>query len=291
MFAGKVTNSTSVQFQNFSNNLSTFLLYDSENATLPIESTKTYTIPETSKLDYTERLSYRFNNDPTQEDYTWFGMYISMGVAGIVVNIFIMLVLIYGTNVSKEVKIQLINLAVADLLMSIFDTIHLAMFILLVPFPAKTGLCKLYCYIRRIAHCVGLLISVVISIERFVIFYFPFKMREYTNTHKHIAMSIAWICAALAAINDAVNAEIKPKGDVFVCRVYQSAMLSRSAFEWLIAVQYILPSLIIVTLYILVFVKIYFQQSSRCKNIASHKGRLLVKVGCFLSYMSQAREQ
>ena len=280
MFTGKVTNSTSVEFQNFANNLSTFLLFESENVTVPIESTRTYTISETLKMDYTERLPFDFNNDSAQKDYTWFGMYISMGVVGIVVNIFIMLVLIYGTNVSKEVKIQLIHLAVADLLMSIFDTTHLAMIMLRAPFPANTGLCKLYRYIRRIAHGVGLLISVVISIERFVIFYFPFKMREYTNTHKHIAMSIAWICAALAAIIDAVNAQIKPKRDVFVCRVYESAMLSRSTFEWLIAVQYILPSLIIVTLYTLVFVKIYFQQSSRCKNIVSHKGRLLVKVGC-----------
>ena len=277
----RFTNPTALQDNNFHNNQTTNLSYESNNSVFFSEVTRTYMLSESTFSGYevnsTTTYDYEYFYNPFKEDYVWLGACILMGLIGFVLNVFVLLVVSYGDNISKEVKIQVINLAIADILMSVLETVTEAIYYLNLPFPNNIALCKIYRFVRRIAAYISLLICTVISVERFVIFFFPFKVSRYTKTRKCVAMAVTWACATLVAIRPVVDAEVVLNGpDRYKCVVYYSLILTEVGNIWLVSLQYIVPSLVIITLYTLIFIKMSFPRTSnlRCHSSSQKKKEL-----------------
>ena len=121
----------------------------------------------------------------------------------------------------------MINLALADLLMAVFDILHNLIYYLHLPFPNNVVLCKFYCFARWISIILSLLIATAISIERFVIVFFPFKASQNRSAHKCITMAVAWLCAALLSIVVPLGAELRHVGNLSQCIVVHSIISTK----------------------------------------------------------------
>ena len=233
---------------------------------------------DSTMADYESKNTTGYIYTPAEADYPWLGAYLIMAFLGFVLNLLVILAIGFGNNVNKEVKTQMINLSIADLIMAIFESVYLILNTFGLSFPNSLALCKVYLYLRRISNYVGLLISLVISIERFVIVFFPFKVAQYTQTHKFLAMTFAWICSAIIAIDRAVDGDILLQGATYHCLAYRSTILSQIEIIWLIGIEYLVPSVIIITLYTLAFIKISLQKISVARCHSSRRKEELFKV-------------
>ena len=245
--------------------------YTSENETFSPEITRTYQLSVSTVADYEKDITTKHNYIKTIDGSVWFGSVVSMGILGLVLNLFVILVVTRGANISRKVIVQIINLAVADLLMAIFATLNGTIYFFQLSFPNCIVLCRLYRYMNSIAYSISLLVSVVISIERFAIVFFPFRISLYRQTHKCIAMAAAWIYVSLAAIHSAVYAIIKQRGAENYCLI--------SASPGWESLQFIVLSLVIITLYIAVFIKLCVEKASKIRcNIVANKKKNFEKV-------------
>ena len=223
----------------------------------------------------------------TTGSYCWLGVYMCMTALGLCLNTLTIFIIQKGSNVSKEIRLQIINLAIADLLMTVVDASQLILWELNLPFPASLPLCQFYRFVRRISCYGSLLCSVSISLERFVIVFFPFRATRYTSTHKLTVISVVWICAALSAIRGIVDAAILDNNGVLFCGLTSSTVLPHNVYLWLLSLEYIIPAFIIVVAYSMVFIKLGTQKCSNIRRNSSNQWRKdldKVRQKCFTEF-------
>ena len=127
-------------------------------------------------------------------------VYIAETTLGVLINILLITVIKLGSHTSKEVHVQLINLAIADM---VFGATTCAMAIVgqnLTPYslyPQSEVVCILVVFTYSGLMWSSSLWRMTISIERFVVIYFPFRARNYTHKKKVIVAIAVWICCLL----------------------------------------------------------------------------------------------
>ena len=244
---------------------------------LEIFNDTTYTPYETTSTDdmFTESTStastttdFILGNDVSldAEGYALLSTYMSIAIVGLILNLSTIFIISLGKNVSQEVKIQLVNLAIADLLMSIFDPLKNSL--LLFPdlsFLGNLSLCRFYIFLKQAAHNGSLFCNAALSLERFVIIFFPFKASKYSKSHKFIVIAIIWICASLPSAGNVIDAEIVQDGDISQC-VAVGYILPFEVDVWLNTLQYLLPAGIIIVVYFVIYIKLCFDKSNRTKR-------------------------
>lgn len=105
---------------------------------------------------------------------------------GILLNLLTIITISRGKHTGREVKIQLMNLAVADLLSAASLPISVTRQI---KFPPSDLFCKLFTtFVRGIFT----LWNMTISLERVVICYFPLKARRYRKKQKLMVATSVW---------------------------------------------------------------------------------------------------
>lgn len=188
-------------------------------------------------------------------------VYLLMAVTGLVLNTLTIYIVKKGKSISSDIKISVINLAVADILMCVFDSSFLATIFFGFPFPQSVLACKIYRFFRRIGHHCSLLCSVVISLERFVAVFFPNKAAQYTRAKRLIVVGAVWFCAALPGIRGLISGTILEGFGVSYCLVSPSPFLPAIVAEWLLQLEYIVPALVIAVVYVAVFVKLNIRKT------------------------------
>ena len=219
------------------------------------------------------------NNDTTLTIYgfmlfsqmkpPWFFVYCCLAmVFGVILNILTIFVLKMGRRIGKDIKFQLVNLVVADLLTAcclptwyivdilMTDTEHVAL-----ESPGYR-MCQVIIWVVLGVTGASPLFNMLISLERFIVICFPLRARFYTKTLKRIAVAMTWITAfageAYLFTLDASDSEYTTEGTSLVemCRV---RVRTASVLVWIL-IQISIPTLTIIFCYICVVIKLCRRQ-------------------------------
>ena len=201
------------------------------------------------------------------EEFVIGSSFILMGLLGVLFNIFTLFVLTLGKNISKKVKIQLINLAIADLLLAILRTPSAVLGPLTISFPESPTLCRFHAISTIMVAPSTLYCNAAIAIERFIIIYFPLRALRYTTAHKCVIVAVIWFITLTLGFLVSFDVTIKDLGIKKMCTLdpTNGILLIRERMV-LYGVVFILPTVVIVTFYTLVFAKLYCRKSSSIRH-------------------------
>ena len=205
----------------------------------------------------------------SNEKYVIGSVYMLITLLGLGLNSLTIFIVGLGNNIGKEFKIQLINLAVADIVLAVLDPAYTAIHVLRLPFPESPILCKILCFAGNAANYTSLLCNAAICLERFVIIFFPFKASQYTKRHKLLVIAAVWIAGALPGSGSLIYANIKQSRNSFRCQ--DKPIPDRSLDPILRTLKYVTPAFLIVSVYTMVFVKLCFQKSNGMKRNLSNQ--------------------
>lgn len=120
---------------------------------------------------------------------------VTMASLGIILNLISIASIISGKRIHKEVKIQMTNLAIADLLACLVPE-YLEQFWV---FKTDTT-CRVMSFIGYGAFYAGPLWNMVISLERVFVVFFPFKVRLYSGKLKAFVAVCVWMIGLGSAV-------------------------------------------------------------------------------------------
>ena len=191
------------------------------------------------------------------------------GIGGCLLNILTILVLAIGKHNSGEMRVQLINLALSDTLMSmvlpsVYYHHHFAL-------GVDIAMCKYAGFAQYSTVTLSTLCNTAISIDRFIAVYYPLKVYHYTNMHKVLTAVVIWIVAISVDIGPLFNCDNFAIYDFAWCFCsptrYKTSL--GTANDQIIRVsKFAIPALVIVFLYILIGARIskWKQPGETCRN-------------------------
>ena len=242
-------------------------LSNSSSATLP---TATNTTTNTTAME----LVTEYGVFTKEEAYAIITTYSFMAVLGLILNSLTICIVSLGDNTSKEIKVQLVNLAVADLLMAVLDPARYIIQNLRLPFSTNLTISRFAGVLGYTGHYASLLCNVAISLERFFVVFFPFRASRYTRSHKLIVIGVVWVCAALPGVENILYTEVVEYGRMFTCSTNKTPSIYACSVETrFLTLKYVLPALVIVTVYMLVFIKLCLQKTSSGRRHLAEKWR------------------
>ncbi|XP_067950256.1 psychosine receptor-like [Watersipora subatra] len=120
---------------------------------------------------------------------------------GFILNVFTLAVIITGKRFAQNIKLQLGNMAIADLLCSILlPSSTLFGGLVKVPYHSNI-LCKVHSHIVYSLFYSSLLFNTALAVEKFVAVYFPLRMFCYERRHIISVIVSVWSLAFLAEID------------------------------------------------------------------------------------------
>ena len=180
---------------------------------------------------------------------------------GVLFNTVTIIIIICGERFGKSVKLQLLNLAITDLLSALLvPTYSLLTNCVTSSYPNNLMLCRAHLYVAYTILYAGLLSNALIAVERFVAVYFPLKMLDYKR--KHFAMTIVamWTVSFLLQINTMNYGgleESRYRKDALICiqqpQLQPSGILLATSIH---AIKYLFPTFIILLSYGLISIKL-----------------------------------
>lgn len=185
--------------------------------------------------------------------------YVLMSVLGITFNLLTIMTLARGRRFAKGVKIELCNLAVADLISAAFIPIYCigVSETLSLGFVRNNALCKIVMFVGSGAFYVSPLWSMVISVERLVIVFYPLQAHRYTRRHKHVVAGCVWSVGLLIELEKIMQTGIKwsDLSEQWFC-TYIQVEWGWDTYYSLMAVKYCLPAIIITVSYAAIGIKL-----------------------------------
>ena len=219
------------------------------------------------------------------EGYVIGGVFLLMAALGIVLNSLTICIVSLGRHIRTEFKLQLTNLAIADLFMAALDPAYHTMFYMRLPFPNSSPLCQVFAFISIVADYTSLLCKVAISLERFLIIYFPLRASRYNQRHKFAVVVIIWLCSLLIGIDSLLGATILEYNGKCFCvnNEFPHDSTSMMFNPWARQLKYALPAGTIIIVYILIFFKLRHQNDAGMRrNLSSRWSKDLKKVPAFM---------
>lgn len=202
--------------------------------------------------------------------------YALFAVMGVTFNITGIYIIVVGKRTSPKVKIQLINLAVADILTALFDPCFVILNI--IGFPFTMFQCKVWYFFCHVFRYAGILCNVAICLERLVIVFFPLRPSRHQKKHKYIVVALIWICSTAAGVPTAIPIGYKIANTSVVCAVdLGSKFITIEIFMMILIIKYALPPAIITVVYVAVILKLYSRRP--IGQIQNDSARLATKLG------------
>ena len=165
-----------------------------------------YSLEGSTMINQSDNYSYYYYNQTEPKmymrnslDLVFAVLAIILSILGLFLNACTIAIIIRGDNFGKGIKIQLINLAVADILCSL-ATVALKASNCLEGFLLMLQLCRVLELFNPLVFLARLISNTAISLERFVAVYFPLKMREYRRRHVITVIIAIWMISALLKI-------------------------------------------------------------------------------------------
>ena len=213
------------------------------------------------------------------DEYAVGTLFVFMAVLGVVLNILAIIIIKIGKHSSKEIRIQLINLAIVDALSALFFPATSMVTVLMISFPESTALCKITRFIGYGALYTSPLWNVAISLERFTAVFFPLRMRKYSKGQKLVVAGVVWICGFLPQIEALLYAKIETRNGKIKCLTNSSLYRhSPRVLEWLMSVKYILPALVIVVAYAAISTRVLQRRKAKPSAMRRNMFNLRVSV-------------
>ena len=202
------------------------------------------------------------------DDYSVMIIFTFISTAGIVLNFGSICIIQYGENSSKEVKLQLLNIAICDLIFAAFVPLEAAKNILDLVRSVNVIILKILEFIGYTVSYASLLLNLIIALERFFLVYLPFRFSSYKRKHKIVAIVTAWIFSAATQIYDRVF-------DRVCYTSSRQPVCQFRAYDLFTVVKSIVPVIGIMILYVAVFIKLRIKPKvERCaSNVAHNKDR------------------
>ena len=189
-----------------------------------------------------------------------FGVFCGLSaLTGIVLNVLTIIVLVTGHKNSKEVRVQLVNLALADIIFSVIAPVTFLHIRFEIPLTSNLAICKIAGFLGFYVVTLSPLCSVAISIDRVMAVYFPMRIRRYRRRHKIITAILVWMISLVVDMGALFNAFVKElHGEVwcFCSPVRYSKPFTFFEFYIASGVKYGVPALIIITMYSLIAYKL-----------------------------------
>ena len=213
------------------------------------------------------------------EDIAFATFLIAFIVFGVAFNIVTIMTLSTGKRSSKEVRVQLINLAIADCVWALVGPVINLHIRLEKPMTSNAVICKLINFMGFLMITVSPLCSVAISIDRFVAVYFPMKIIHYRTCHKIMAAVSVWLIGTLVDMGSLFNshiAEVKNQSWCFGAPIRYKEPMPFEKFAIVSGIKFALPSIIIVIMYSLIAAKLKQRQDigEACANKADQNKRV-----------------
>ena len=187
---------------------------------------------------------------------------IAFAVTGVLFNTLTIVVISKGQRIGKQLKFQLVNLAVADLVTAGTFPIYLMYRLLRLNFPLNDALCKFIGLTSIWPNFVSLLWNMIISIERLLVIYFPLRMRHYSLKWKIIVAVLVWGIGFALRSNSLVNSRVRYLGKISICYVGESSGfwgVNRGLDEIINMATYGIPAIAIIVCYTMICFKLYMK--------------------------------
>ncbi|XP_067942590.1 rhodopsin-like [Watersipora subatra] len=205
------------------------------------------------------------------------GILIMQSTLGVVLNIITILAISFGKKTGRKVKLQLINLAVADCLMALFVVPGYTYVDQL--FLSTSLQCKLYFFTYQVTVHAGLNCNAVISIERAFIVLFPLYEKRYRKVHKICVIVFIWLCTTLAEIEQLLDQELIELNDYGHEYGYCSGTDSSSHYYLNMLIRFIVPVSVIFISYTAILLKLCLRRwNSLIANTSTDQHRASQKV-------------
>ncbi|XP_022088825.1 trissin receptor-like [Acanthaster planci] len=193
-------------------------------------------------------------------------------ILGLCGNLLVIFVIAYNRSMRTVTNFFLANLAVADLLVSIFCIVPKLLMFVSVGWFLGDFMCKVHHYIMAATTTSSIFILTVISMERFIAILRPLETRRLLTAGRlMVAMAVVWIASALLNIHYALYHVITVHDNVTYCSIDPDLTDNESQGQQLTLVfffiYYIIPLLIMVVLYGFICQKLWM--SSKLRLVAS----------------------
>ena len=186
------------------------------------------------------------------------------GGIGSILNGFTIAVIVKGKHFGQNIRLQLLNISVIDLLCCMVTPTTIVLgAVTTIPYPNSNTLCQLQQYLTYSLFYVSLLVNAAIAIEKFIAVYFPLTILKYERRHIVSVIILAWTLAFLLHIDVAIDSLVYPNPDAnhtLAC-LYSSSFVTPSKGDYQLftmktALKYLVPSFTILTAYILIAIKL-----------------------------------
>ena len=194
-------------------------------------------------------------------------------VLGLCFNSIAIRIILKKCKFGKGIRMQLMNMAVADILCSIATLVSgIVEGISVLPIPYILEFCGSLVFVNSTLFQASLLSNTAICLERFVAVYFPLKMKEYRRRHVITVIIAIWILSVVTNIQWAVD--VKVHADPYYNPEYAcTTLIYLAPTEVQLTsnvVFYCLPVLIIVTFYTLISIKLIRRKGVGERHVQSH---------------------
>ena len=205
----------------------------------------------------------------------------TVGILGLLLNTVTILILQFGKSFGKAIHIQLMNIAIADLLSAVLTPTFIALWECTdTSYPQSTALCKSHWQLISTIIYGSMMAKAWIAIERFAAVYFPLKMLSYRKKHIIIAIIATWIVSFILHLDAAILSGVIKSSDLdgWLCtritNISDDELLP--FFIPLEATRFLLPVLSITGMYLLICLKLGRKGRRRGTNLdmqrqVSHK--------------------
>lgn len=196
----------------------------------------------------------------------------TIALLGITLNSLTIAVLCNGRTTSRQSHFQLINLAVADLLSALIYPAVLVMVNLYLPFHASSFWCTLLMSVNTTVFYASPLWNVTMSIEKFIAVYTPLHMLMYQRRHKVCVAVLVWTLAAVSQMDTFMYARTMKffNGTLPLCVILNPiAYTDTTLYDSILALRYVIPATIIVTMYALIGFKLLLKEKIGDVRISS----------------------
>ncbi|XP_067939472.1 allatostatin-A receptor-like [Watersipora subatra] len=168
-----------------------------------------------------------------------------------------------GKNISSKIKLQLINLAAADLLLAGLYIPYVSYIYYDKQYLRTSWECRIYLPLALAGLHASPIFSAVISLERLFIIFYPLKAKLYTRAHKIVVIICVWLFAAIPEIVKSGYREIAidSRSGVPKCRI--SPGWNYIAGIWLSVMRYVIPVVTVVVSYTFIFIKLRRRKKSQ----------------------------
>lgn len=195
-------------------------------------------------------------------------------ILGLLLNVMTIVILVTGRRNSKGIRVQLINLAIADCLWSAVGPMMFYHIRFEIPLPPNLFVCKTAGALAFLVVTASPLCNVAISIDRFVVVHFPMKVVNYRNHHKIMIAISVWVISLVVDMGAFFNAHLQElHGTVwcFCSPIRYNKPFSVEVFYLVSAVKYGVPAMIIVLMYSLIAVRLLRQESVGVRNDSTRR--------------------